>query len=37
MREALAESRNTNNRLVTAKDQNQLMAAEVQAATKVCS
>merc|ERR1712086_828158 len=34
MREALAESRNTNNRLVTAKDQNQLMAAEVQAATK---
>jgi len=34
MREALAESRNTNDRLITAKDQNQLMAAEVQAATK---
>lgn len=34
MREALAESRNTNNRLKVAKDQNQLMAAEVQSATK---
>merc|ERR1711865_200025 len=34
MREALAESRNTNTRLKVAKDQNQLMAEEVQSATK---